>query len=70
MEGFSPDFFYFLILPLIERRKDKAIHVGLDINKILNVKLSITISFQACLGAQKNRLIEMVLLSTHNIYFS
>ena len=34
-------------------------------HKIVNIFLSIT--FNIILGAQKNHLIEMVLLSTHNI---
>ena len=36
-------------------------------HKIVNIFLPI--SFNICLGAQKNFLIEMVLLSTYNIYF-
>ena len=47
------------------------IYIGLDKQnferKILNNLLPI--SFNICLGAQKNRLIETVLLSTHNICF-
>ena len=35
--------------------------------KTENIFLSI--SFNSCFGAQKNRLIETVLLSTHNIFF-
>ena len=35
--------------------------------KIVNIFLPI--NFNICLGAQKNRLIETVLLSTHNICF-
>ena len=36
--------------------------------KILNIFLSV--SFNICFAAQKNRLIETVLLSTHNICFA
>ena len=36
--------------------------------KIVNISLSI--SLYICFGAQKNHLIEMVLLNTHNIYFA
>ena len=35
--------------------------------KIVNIVLPF--GFNICLRAQKNRLIETVLLSTHNIYF-
>ena len=35
--------------------------------KFLNI--SLPISLKICLGAQKNRLMETVLLSTHNICF-
>ena len=46
--------------------------IGLDINSIFSVKLLI-FSYLSVLtyvfGAQKNRLIETVLLSTHNICF-
>ena len=44
---------------------------GLD-NKIFErriVNIFLPITFNICLGAQKNRLIETVLLSTHNICF-
>ena len=42
------------------------------VNKIFEHKIEkifLPIHFNICFGAQKNRLIEMVLLSTHNIYF-
>ena len=44
----------------------------LDIKQIFlhkTVNLFLPISFNICLGAQQNRLIETVLLSTHNICF-
>ena len=48
------------------------IAIGLDKRKILNIKLGIFSNpsvWTYDLGAQKNRLIETVLLSTHNICF-
>ena len=42
-----------------------CIYIGLDECEIVNIFL--LISFSIFLGAQKNHLIEMVLLSTHNI---
>ena len=33
------------------------------------VIIFLPINLNMCLGAQKNRLIETVLLSTHNVYF-
>ena len=44
----------------------------MDINKIFErkiVNIFLPLSFNIFLGAQKNRLIETVLLSTHNICF-
>ena len=51
----------------------KETYTGLDINKnfqrkIVNIFLPIILAY--ALGAQKNHLIETVLLSTHNICFS
>ena len=46
-------------------------HIGLDKQKnqrkSVNIFLPITLAY--VFGAQKNRLIETVLLSTHNIWF-
>ena len=40
-----------------------------DIYERKTVIISLPINLNMCLGAQKNRLIETVLLSTHNICF-
>ena len=52
--------------------KIPIIHTGLDNQNfqpaIVNIFLPVILSI--CLGAQKNRLIETVLLSTHNICFN
>ena len=50
-----------------------CVFTGLDKQKKIQhkiVNIFLPISFNICLGAQKNRLIETVLLSTHNICFS
>ena len=50
----------------------KTINTGLDKHNFFSIKLQI-FSYPSAetyvLGAQKNRLIETVLLRTHNIYF-
>ena len=56
-----------------QQRQNNAagLYPGLDKQKI-QCKIEnifIPIVFFKCFGAQKNRLIETVLLSTHNIYF-
>ena len=47
------------------------ITTGLDIQNVSakNCKCFLTHTLSVCLGAQKNCLIETVLLNTHNIYF-
>ena len=55
-----------------EIKRNTCILIGQDNRKKISVKLSIfpypsVLTYD--LGAQKNRLIETVLLSTHNIYF-
>ena len=48
----------------------QAFSIGQDINKIFEhkiINIFLPISFNICFGAQKNRVIETVLLSTHNI---
>ena len=47
-------------------------HVFLALKKMScqeTVNISLSVSLNICLGAQKNHLIETVLLSTHNICF-
>ena len=62
-------FLYFCILKIF--MKYISLHTGLDKQKMsaLNCEYFLPINFNICLGAQKNRLIETVLLSTHNICF-
>ena len=49
-----------------------VVHLQVEINKTFQrkiVNIFLPIKFNICFGGQKNRLIETVLLSTHNICF-
>ena len=62
-------FFLSLLLSLPVRNVN-ALPIDLDKHNFLSVKLLIFSYITYVLGAQKNRLIETVLLSTYNICFS
>ena len=62
-------------MPLIAKFKLNFVELTGSYNKqkkifeILNIFLAVGFNIWYILGAQKNRLIEIILLSSHNIYF-
>ena len=56
-------------LQRVNKEKSCLFNPHVKINKILSLKLRIFSCLTYVLGALKNRLIETVLLSTHNICF-